>query len=165
MLTNHKVKTDSTPSLPEEYKQSDRKESSGKRTKIVSKAQIVTVGEVIGSGDSQIIHDALSPGLAEKAFEDLKSEIEWKKMYHRGGEVPRLVAVQGDVGDDGEVPIYRHPADESPPLRPFTRTLEKIRLEVQNILSQPFNHALVQLYRSGSDNISEHSDKVGKHCS
>ena len=118
-------------------------------------------GDKIGSGDSRVIHDGLKSPLAMKAFEKLKDEVEWQKMYHREGEVPRLVAVQGEVGIDGSFPIYRHPSDKSPPLFPFTSTINTIRGEVQKSLKQTFNHALIQLYRSGEDNISEHADKVG----
>lgn len=121
---------------------------------------IIEVGDTIGSGDSELIYDAMSFAAGEDLFEELRAEVDWQKMYHRSGEVPRLVAVQGEKGSGGEVPIYRHPADESPPLRSFTPKVQQIRQEVERILSQPFNHVLIQLYREGNDNISEHSDKV-----
>ncbi|KAL9623944.1 MAG: hypothetical protein Q9204_007912, partial [Flavoplaca sp. TL-2023a] len=116
--------------------------------------------DAIGAGDSKIIHDVLQPQLAKDAFTKLKNEVKWQTMSHRSGQVPRLVAVQGEVGKNGEIPIYRHPADESPPLLPFTPCVEKIRKELEQSLKQPFNHALIQLYRDGNDNISEHSDKT-----
>jgi hypothetical protein len=69
-----------------------------------------------------------------------------------GGEVPRLVAVEGEVGEDGRFgtpfrlrtcvntslflysfPIYRHPADESPPLSAFSSTVSLIREHVQKV--------------------------------
>lgn len=115
----------------------------------------------IGSGDSRIIHDVLSPPLIDDAFQLLKEEINWQSMHHRSGKVPRLVAVQGEMGKDGSVPLYRHPADESPRLLSYSPTIQKIRTEIEGLLKQPFNHALIQLYRDGNDNISEHSDKVG----
>lgn len=117
--------------------------------------------DVIGEGDSRIVLDILPPWLNDNAFALLRTEVQWKSMHHRSGEVPRLVAVQGEMGKDGSNPIYRHPADESPPLSPFSSLVEKIRVEVQKALDQPMNHALIQLYRNGEDNISEHSDKVG----
>lgn len=117
-------------------------------------------GDKIGEGDSNILHAALPPGVAQQAFELVKDEVDWQSMRHRSGEVPRKVAVQGDVGKDGSRPLYRHPADESPPLSQFTSAVDQIREEVERILKQPFNHALIQLYRNGQDNISEHSDKV-----
>ena len=61
---------------------------------------------------------------------------------------------------DCSFPIYRHPADSSPPLLPFSPTVNKIRSHVQNVLQHPVNHVLIQLYRSGADYISEHSDKT-----
>lgn len=78
----------------------------------------------------------------------------------KGGEVPRLVAVEGEVGPDGSFPIYRHPADESPPLHPFSPTVDAIRQHVQKVIQHPVNHVLIQFYRTGTDYISEHSDKT-----
>jgi alkylated DNA repair dioxygenase AlkB len=57
-------------------------------------------------------------------------------------------------------PIYRHPADESPPLHPFSPTVALIREHVQKAISHSVNHVLIQYYRSGADYISEHSDKT-----
>lgn len=57
-------------------------------------------------------------------------------------------------------PIYRHPADKSPPLLPFSPTVSLIREHVQKALQHPVNHVLIQHYRSGADFISEHSDKT-----
>ena len=116
--------------------------------------------DVIGSGDSKLILDLLKANVADKAFDQVRKEVEWQSMGHRGGQVPRLVAVQGEINKNGEVPIYRHPADESPPLLPFTPMIWKIKREVEKLLKQPFNHALIQLYRNGEDNISEHADKT-----
>ena len=54
-------------------------------------------------------------------FDRVRSEVTWHKMMHKGGAVPRLVAMQGEFMRDGSThgsgtciaePIYRHPADE-----------------------------------------------------
>ncbi|MCJ1279323.1 hypothetical protein MMC21_007147 [Puttea exsequens] len=126
----------------------------------MAKSQYLGLNDKIGSGDSRIIYDAISSPLLAPSFQRLKDEVGWQTMLHRSGQVPRLVAVQGDVGKEGEVPIYRHPADESPPLLPFTGTVQRIRGEAEALLGQKFNHALIQLYRDGIDNISEHADKT-----
>ncbi|KAG9308034.1 hypothetical protein JVU11DRAFT_12686 [Chiua virens] len=141
------------------------------------------VGDRIGEGDSELVLGVLPPELAEVAFENIRKEVAWNVMYHRGmlsaygritichefisydiripgGEVPRLVAVEGEIVADGSFPIYRHPADESPALRPFSPTVLLIREHVQNVLDHPVNHVLIQHYRSGADYISEHSDKT-----
>lgn len=117
-------------------------------------------GDRIGEGDSHITYNALPETLAREAFQKIRDEVEWKTMHHLTGEVPRRVAVQGDILEDSSFPIYRHPADESPPLSTFSDTVLKVRDELQKILKQSFNHVLIQLYRNGVDNISEHSDKV-----
>ena len=81
-------------------------------------------------------------------------------MHHIGGEVPRLVCVQGDVDTDGSKPVYRHPSDRSLPLEPMSDTVEAIRRKVQVAVGHPLNHVLIQLYRRPQDYISEHSDKT-----
>lgn len=114
----------------------------------------------IGEHDTRIVHDFLSVQDAEKHFTYLKRNIAWHKMYHRTGEVPRLVAVQGTVNADGSFPIYRHPADASPPLSQFDNTVDRLRTACEQIVGHELNHVLIQYYRSGEDNISEHSDKT-----
>ncbi|TGZ76799.1 hypothetical protein EX30DRAFT_367153 [Ascodesmis nigricans] len=126
-----------------------------------SSAPILTKGDPIGTGDSSLHHPLLPPPLATTAFSSLLAEVQWRTMYHRGGEVPRLVAVQGAINPvDGSFPIYRHPADESPPLMAFTETVEQIRKYAEGVVGHPLNHVLVQCYRGGNDYISEHADKT-----
>ena len=135
---------------------------SAPRNQNPSRPKSATLGpnDNLGSGDSKIIHNVMSSQIINEAFGQLKEEVGWQTMFHRSGEVPRLVAVQGAVGKNGDIPIYRHPADESPPLLPFTPMVERIRQQIMSVVKQSFNHALIQLYRNGEDNISEHSDKV-----
>jgi nicotinamidase-related amidase/alkylated DNA repair dioxygenase AlkB/glutathione S-transferase len=111
-------------------------------------------------GDTDVILDALPNSLANEAFDKLEKEVLWQRMSHQGGEVPRLVAVQGEVDEDGTMPVYRHPADESPPLLPFSPTVQDIKTEIEKHLGHPLNHVLIQFYRDGNDYISEHSDKT-----
>jgi len=112
--------------------------------------------------DSRLIHEVLPPDLKKTAFDTLKQELEphWSEMFHKGGAVPRLVCIQGDLDDDGVQPLYRHPADEQPPLQHWTPTVKRLRDLVAERLKQPLNHALIQMYRNGEDFISEHADKT-----
>jgi nicotinamidase-related amidase len=119
-----------------------------------------TCSEPLCEGDTTIITNVLPPALAAGAFERLLEEVSWAGMSHMGGEVPRRIAVQGAVADDGSMPVYRHPADESPPLLPFSPTVLQIKNEVEKHLGHPLNHVLIQHYRTGNDYISEHSDKT-----
>ena len=116
--------------------------------------------EPLCEGDTTVITNVLPPTLAADAFERLLEEVSWAGMSHMGGEVPRRIAVQGTVAEDGSMPVYRHPADESPPLLPFTSTVRQIKDEIEKHLGHPLNHVLIQHYRTGSDYISEHSDKT-----
>jgi hypothetical protein len=57
-------------------------------------------------------------------------------------------------------PIYCHPADEPLPLHAFTPAVSAICAHVEQTLQHPVNHVLIQLYRTGADHISKHSDKT-----
>ncbi|KHN96164.1 isochorismatase [Metarhizium album ARSEF 1941] len=111
-------------------------------------------------GDTEVIENVLPEGLAKDAYEKLRDEVQWQRMLHQGSEVPRLVAVQGEISDDGSMPVYRHPSDESPPLLPFSPTVLAIKAETEKHLGHALNHVLIQFYRDGKDYISEHSDKT-----
>ncbi|KAE8452911.1 hypothetical protein EG329_013183 [Mollisiaceae sp. DMI_Dod_QoI] len=111
-------------------------------------------------GDTTVIYNLLDEDLADEIFKKVRNEVRWEKMSHQGGDVPRLVAVQGEVDDDGSIPIYRHPADQSPPLLPFSPTVSLIRAQVEKKLGHAVNHVLIQFYRDSTDHITEHSDKT-----
>ncbi|KAI0197940.1 hypothetical protein F4808DRAFT_452301 [Astrocystis sublimbata] len=116
--------------------------------------------EPLCEGDTRVLYDVLPPSLSTSIFSRLQSEVAWARMSHQGGEVPRLVAVQGLVAPDGSKPVYRHPADASPPLHAFTPAVDEVRRVVEAHLGHELNHVLIQLYRTGEDYISEHSDKT-----
>ncbi|KAJ6573576.1 hypothetical protein DFH09DRAFT_389653 [Mycena vulgaris] len=126
----------------------------------MSHSVLLGAGDALGTGDSHLSLNVVPLELADVAFERMREEVKWDVMHHRGGEVPRLVAVEGEVQPDGSFPIYRHPSDESPPLHQFSPTVDSIREHVQKILKHPVNHVLIQFYRTGTDYISEHSDKT-----
>lgn len=125
--------------------------------KVKPALNICRPGDRIGEGDTRVVYDL---DLPENTFEQIREEVAWQKMYHMSGQVPRLVAVQGNHLLDGSIPIYRHPADESPPLKPFSPRVDQVRAIVERILGHSLNHVLIQLYRDGEDRISEHSDKT-----
>ncbi|KKY31022.1 putative isochorismatase family protein family [Diaporthe ampelina] len=120
----------------------------------------LTETENLCEGDTTIIHSFLPDSLGSGLFERLCSEVHFQKMMHQGGEVPRFVAVQGEILEDGAQPIYRHPSDEALLCVPFTPAVEAIRTEVEAKVGHKVNHVLIQCYRSGNDYISEHSDKT-----
>jgi hypothetical protein len=65
-------------------------------------------GDAIGEGDTSLVLNILPADLADVAFEKMKTEVQWKVMLYGGGEVPRLVAVEGQVDADGRF-VYPHP--------------------------------------------------------
>lgn len=112
----------------------------------------------IGEGDCNIVYDAFPDA---GTFESLKAEANWQRMLHASGDVPRLVCCQGHINVvDGSIPLYRHPSDRSLRVDPCSPTVESMRAEVGRRVGHTMNHVLIQLYRSGDDHISEHSDKT-----
>jgi nicotinamidase-related amidase/alkylated DNA repair dioxygenase AlkB len=112
------------------------------------------------AGNSVLHCAALSSCIDDQTFQTLYDEVAWNQMIHRGSAVPRLIALQGTKEPDGVEPLYRHPADEQPPLTSWTPTIELIRQEVESRIGHPLNHCLIQLYRNGQDFIGEHTDKT-----
>lgn len=51
--------------------------------------------------DCYLVKNVLNEKLSDAAFASLRKEVDWQVMNHRGNEVPRLVAVQGQVDEDG----------------------------------------------------------------
>lgn len=138
---------------------------------------------VIGEGDCYVIDSILPPDLASRAYQEICEHTEWVTMMHKGGPVPRLISVQGCVGsgivvnengsenkriltslsqnkDDQFYPLYRHPTDAYIPCVEFLSIIKEIRKLISTVIGQKFNHALIQFYRTGSDIITEHSDKT-----
>lgn len=78
-------------------------------------------GDKMGEGDTELVLSILPDDLAQVAFDNMRKEVQWNTMHHRGelrlsrlnfdtlndpcslhlagGEVPRLVAVEGDIDE------------------------------------------------------------------
>lgn len=125
---------------------------------LLSEGNTVRLKQIAGA--SMLDCAALSTCIDADTFDTLYREVAWHQMSHRGSFVPRLVALQGTTEPDGVEPLYRHPADEQPPLLHWTPTIDKIRQEVERRIGHPLNHCLIQLYRNGRDWIGKHADKT-----
>lgn len=71
-------------------------------------------------------------------------------LYGRAMPVPRLTAWYGDKG-------YRYSGIDHPP-QAWTKSLALIKARVESACGASFNTALVNLYRTGADSVSWHSD-------
>ena len=90
-----------------------------------------------------------------RAFELLHDEVQRDHMRNRGIAVKRMVAQQGaiftsEISGMTCEPLYRHPADETPALAPFSPLVDVIRRKTEERLGVSLNHALIQLYRNGA---------------
>ena len=96
----------------------------------------------------------LSEDDADAALAALRGELEWEQreivLFGRRILQPRLIAWAGEVG-------YRYSGQTLEP-RAFTpaarRLLERVRAEA----GTPFNHVLVNRYRTGEDSMGLHAD-------
>jgi nicotinamidase-related amidase/alkylated DNA repair dioxygenase AlkB len=144
--------------------------SATNKLKSLANFPVLRPGDRIAEGDSRIVYDFFpaelrhptdpSKPLRDLVFTQLYNEVRWQKMLHQQGEVPRLVCCQGEFGGDGSMPVYRHPVDQALPLLHFSPKVQVIRKRAEKLVGHPLNHVLIQLYRSGNDFISEHSDKT-----
>lgn len=116
---------------------------------------------MFGSGDSYVLMDLLPPN-DETILHTLFTTTPWLTVSHRGNLLPRLVCNQALFTADHKIPIYRHPIDEDTKTIPFTEIVTRICNAIQQRIPScpPLNHALIQLYRDGNDNIRQHADKT-----
>jgi alkylated DNA repair dioxygenase AlkB len=101
-------------------------------------------------------HDAgwLSPDEAGRALAALRDELAWEQreivLFGRRILQPRLIAWAGELG-------YRYSGQTLEP-RPFTPTADRLLARVSARAGVPFNHVLVNRYRSGEDSMGLHAD-------
>ena len=61
--------------------------------------------------DSMFLENILPDADADRLLGLLMSE-DWQTMQHRGGAVPRLISLQANPNEEGDMPVYRHPTDQ-----------------------------------------------------
>eukprot|EP01006_Ploeotia_vitrea_P058648 TRINITY_DN69901_c0_g1_i1.p1 TRINITY_DN69901_c0_g1~~TRINITY_DN69901_c0_g1_i1.p1 ORF type:complete len:299 (-),score=23.49 TRINITY_DN69901_c0_g1_i1:118-1014(-) len=133
--------------------------------------------ETLGCGDTQIVHNFLTPDEADTAFQTLGpngTEISYEQWYHmpplknKASKKPllpltRIKVAQAEPLEDGRKPYYRFPVNDQSryALDAFTPTIKKIQQKVVAHFKgkYSFNHAVVLLYRNGDDRIGFHQDK------
>jgi len=50
----------------------------------IPRTPVLGVGDVLGAGDSYLVTNMLPPELADVAFEQMRAEVGWTTMHHRG---------------------------------------------------------------------------------
>jgi alkylated DNA repair dioxygenase AlkB len=91
---------------------------------------------------------------ADRALAALRDELAWEQreivLFGRRVLQPRLIAWAGDLG-------YRYSGQTLEP-RPFTRAGRQLLDLVCGRVGEPFNHVLVNRYRTGEDSMGLHAD-------
>jgi alkylated DNA repair dioxygenase AlkB len=101
-------------------------------------------------------HEAawLPPPEADRMLATLRDELAWEQreivLFGRRILQPRLIAWAGDLG-------YRYSGQTLEP-RAFTPAASGLLARVRERTGTPFNHVLVNRYRSGEDSMGLHAD-------
>ena len=104
----------------------------------------------------RIYNDFFGPREANRLFETLKTEIQWRqdsiKYNGRSVLLPRETAWYGDPERSYTFSgIHLHPS-------PWTETLQQIKRRIEKATETTFNSVLLNKYRDGNDSVSWHSD-------
>jgi alkylated DNA repair dioxygenase AlkB len=108
------------------------------------------------ASDAWLDYDAawLSADEADAALAALRDELTWEQraivLFGRRILQPRLIAWAGDLG-------YRYSGQTLEP-RAFTPAAERLLERVRGQTGVPFNHVLVNRYRTGDDSMGLHAD-------
>jgi alkylated DNA repair dioxygenase AlkB len=106
--------------------------------------------------DISIFLNLFSIQESDNLLETLKTEIDWKqeqiKFFGKTHDFPRLTAWYGDAGK-----TYTYAGIMFEP-SPWTSILLKIKSKIEEVSNVQFNSVLLNLYRSGNDGVSWHSD-------
>jgi alkylated DNA repair dioxygenase AlkB len=91
---------------------------------------------------------------ADGLLQALRNELAWEQreivLFGRRIVQPRLIAWAGEIG-------YRYSGQTLEP-RAFTPMAQRLLARVRDRAGVPFNHVLVNRYRSGSDSMGFHAD-------
>ena len=98
----------------------------------------------------------LDPADSEAIFRDLRRTVDWQQnhlsLFGRRVALPRLTAWYGDPGS-----CYEYSGIVNDPL-PWTETLQRLRILLQDRTGAPYNSVLLNLYRDARDGVGWHSD-------
>lgn len=114
--------------------------------------------EVLSMPDAEVIlyHHLFNQKESDKLFFELLNHTHWRqdsiKMYGKSIPLPRLTAWYGDTGKS-----YTYSGITMNP-EPWNSTLIKIKSKIEPLSGVKFNGVLMNLYRSGKDSMSWHSD-------
>ena len=129
-------------------------------------AEVITMptGELMPDGEVAIYRNFFNRIESDQIFQALLSKIKWRqdkmKLYGKEFELPRLTAW---YGDDGKSYTFSRI-----PMNPdaWTHTLLSVKSRIEEVTQAKFNSVLLNLYRSGKDGVSWHSDdepELGKN--
>ena len=111
---------------------------------------------VVSGADIEYIPDFLDIEFANRSLEELVAKVKWSQpelqIFGRTMLSPRLSAWYGDKDS-----VYRYSGLINKPL-PWLSNLFFLKNLIEELLRRPFNSALLNLYRSGSDSMGWHRD-------
>jgi alkylated DNA repair dioxygenase AlkB len=129
-----------------------------KKTNNQTHPEIVTLlsGESMPDGEVIIYRNFFEELESDHFFSELLNHINWQqdkiKIFGKEVDLPRLTAWYGDTGKS-----YTYSGITMNP-DPWTQNLLSIKTRIEETVKINFNSVLANLYRSGQDYVSWHSD-------
>jgi alkylated DNA repair dioxygenase AlkB len=120
--------------------------------------EVITMpnGEPMPDGQIVMYRNFFNQVESNQTFQELLNGIKWRqdkmKLFGKEVDLPRLTAWYGDEGKS-----YTY---SGIPMNPdtWTPTLLSIKSRIEEVAQVKFNSVLVNLYRSGKDSVSWHTD-------
>jgi len=146
------------------YKQLNLWEDQEDLETAITQAKLISNKLPLPDGDVVVYPKFFDLEKSDQLFSDLYNNTLWRqdsiKFYGKSIPLPRLTAWYGDNGK-----AYTYSGIEMNP-EPWTPTLLSIKSKIESLADVEFNSVLLNLYRSGKDSVSWHSDdepELGKN--
>ncbi|MGB3653132.1 MAG: alpha-ketoglutarate-dependent dioxygenase AlkB [Rivularia sp. (in: cyanobacteria)] len=126
--------------------------------KVSKQSEILVMPDGKPMPDAEVIiyQNFFEESESTQLFKELRNNLHWRqdkmKMFGKEFNLPRLTAWYGDEGKS-----YKYSGINMNP-EPWTPSLLKIKNRIEENAQVEFNSVLINLYRSGKDYVSWHSD-------
>jgi alkylated DNA repair dioxygenase AlkB len=126
--------------------------------KVSKKSEILAMPDGKPMPDAEVIiyRNFFEESESDQLFKELRNSLNWRqdtiKMFGKEFNLPRLTAWYGDEGK-----AYKYSGINMNP-EPWTPALLRIKNRIEENAKVEFNSVLINLYRSGKDYVSWHSD-------
>ena len=130
---------------------------------------IITNNTVLGSGDVFVHRNFVNENEGKEIFEKLLNEVDFQQWYHMPSKnsdplpLKRVKRIMVNPDFDGNLPYYRFTVNDQSShgiISPMHPIIGNLCQRINKFLNVELNHAVILLYRNGTDCIGFHKDKT-----